>query len=158
MAAHLLMLGVSAVMSHSHMHWPHVCLPIVRCRTHWASSHPTLRTEPKLTLRSETSRVQADLCRLSEESKTREVILYTSIVYSIAFFSVVLRIAGKAVSKRLAWDDAMVVAALFLTAIPLGCVLDMAVKGFGKHLWKLEDGKLMSILRYGRSPTTLVQA
>jgi hypothetical protein len=69
-------------------------------------------------------------------------------VYSIAFFSVVLRIAGKIVSRRLAWDDAMVVAALFLTAIPLGCVLDMALKGFGEHLWNLKDGKLLSILRY----------
>lgn len=117
----------------------------------------SLYAEPKLTLRAETSRVQSDLCNLSDESKTREVILYTSIVYSIAFFSVVLRIAGKAVSKRLAWDDAMVVAALFLTAIPLGCVLDMAVKGFGKHLWNLEDGKLISILRYCRSLTTFIQ-
>ena len=76
------------------------------------------------------------------------MILYTSIVYSIAFLSVMLRIAGKAVSRRLAWDDAMVVAALLLTAVPLGCVLDMALKGFGEHLWNLEDGKLLPILRY----------
>ena len=96
----------------------------------------------------DTSRVQRDLCNLSDESKTREVILYTSIVYSIAFLSVTLRVAGKAVSKRLAWDDAMVVAALLLTAIPLGCVLDMTLKGFGEHLWNLEDGKLLPILRY----------
>ncbi|KAH6629439.1 hypothetical protein C7974DRAFT_186331 [Boeremia exigua] len=95
----------------------------------------------------DTSRVQSDLCHLSEESKVQQVILYTSIVYSIAFISVVLRIAGKAVSQRLAWDDAMVVAALFLTAIPLGCVLDMSQKGFGEHLWNLEDGKLLPILR-----------
>lgn len=96
----------------------------------------------------DTSRVQRDLCNLSDESKTGEVVLYTSIVYSIAFLSVALRIAGKAVSQRLAWDDAMVVAALLLTAIPLGCVLDMALKGFGEHLWNLEDGKLLPILRY----------
>jgi hypothetical protein len=96
----------------------------------------------------DTSRVQRDLCNLSDESKTGEVILYTSIVYSIAFLSVALRITGKAVSKRLAWDDAMVVAALLLTAIPLGCVLDMAWKGFGEHLWNLEDGNLLPILRY----------
>jgi hypothetical protein len=96
----------------------------------------------------DTSRVQRDLCNLSDESKTGEVILYTSIVYSIAFLSVALRITGKAVSKRLAWDDAMVVAALLLTAIPLGCVLDMALKGFGEHLWNLGDGNLLPILRY----------
>lgn len=71
-----------------------------------------------------------------------------------------LRIAGKAVSKRLAWDDAMVVAALLLTIIPLGCVLDMAIKGFGEHLWNLEDGKLLPILRYRKltftQPPTLL--
>lgn len=96
------------------------------------------------------SRVQADLCNLSDESRTQEVILYSGIVYSIAFLSVVLRIAGKAVAKRLAWDDAMVVAALVLTALPLGCVLDMALKGFGEHVWNLEDGTLLPILRYRR--------
>lgn len=96
----------------------------------------------------DTSRVQRDLCDLSDESKTGELILYTSIVYSIAFLSVVLRIAGKAVSKRLAWDDAMVLSALLLTAIPLGCVLDMAFKGFGEHLWNLQDDMLLPILRY----------
>ncbi|KAF1924962.1 uncharacterized protein M421DRAFT_71288 [Didymella exigua CBS 183.55] len=95
----------------------------------------------------DTSRVQGDLCNLSDESKTQGVIFYTSIVYSIAFLSVVLRVAGKAVSKRLAWDDAVVVAALLLTAIPLGCVIDMALKGFGEHLWNLEDGKLLPIVR-----------
>lgn len=96
----------------------------------------------------DTSRVQRDLCNLPNESKTGDVILYTGIVYSIAFLSVTLRITGKIVSKRLAWDDAMVVAALLLTAIPLGCVLDMALQGFGDHLWNLEDGKLLPILRY----------
>ncbi|KAJ8109762.1 hypothetical protein OPT61_g7220 [Boeremia exigua] len=95
----------------------------------------------------DTSRVQADLCDLSEESKTKQVLLYTCIVYSIAFLSVALRVAGKAVSQRLAWDDAMVVAALFLTAVPLGFVLDMVFKGFGDHLWNLHDGKLLPILR-----------
>lgn len=100
----------------------------------------------------DTSRVQRDLCDLSDESKSQEVILYTSIVYSIALLSVALRIAGKAVSKRLAWDDVMVVAALFLTAIPMGCVLDMVLKGFGEHLWNLEDGKLLPILRYCKLP------
>lgn len=92
--------------------------------------------------------MQADLCNLSKESKTQEVILYTSIVYSIAFISVALRVIGKAVSQRLAWDDAVVVAALLLTGIPLGCVLDMAMKGFGEHLWNLQDNKLLPILRY----------
>jgi putative Ca2+/H+ antiporter (TMEM165/GDT1 family) len=70
-----------------------------------------------------TARVQADLCDLSQESKRMQVFLYTGIVYSLAFLFVVLRIAGKMVSSRLSLDDIMVVAALLLTAVPLGCVL-----------------------------------
>lgn len=65
-----------------------------------------------------------------------------------------LRVAGKAVSKRLSWDDAVVVAALLLTVVPLGCVLDMAINGFGEHLWNLEDGKLLPILRYCKLSVT----
>jgi hypothetical protein len=74
--------------------------------------------------------------------------MYTGIVYSIAFVSVALRIAGKLILKKLAWDDAVVVAALLLTAIPVACVLQMALHGFGQHLWNLEDGKLKPILLY----------
>lgn len=70
-----------------------------------------------------TVRVQADLCHLSKESKRVEVFLYTGIVYGIASLFVFLRIAGKLVSKRLSLDDYIVVAALILAALPLGCVL-----------------------------------
>lgn len=34
-----------------------------------------------------------------------------------------LRLCGKIISKRLSWDDAVVVAALLVTAVPLGCIL-----------------------------------
>lgn len=77
-------------------------------------------------LQTGTARVQADLCHLPNESRRQELILYTSIVYSIAFVSVLLRIVGKIVSKRLAWDDCAVVLALLLTAIPVGCVVRSA--------------------------------
>ncbi|KAF2821220.1 hypothetical protein CC86DRAFT_359936 [Ophiobolus disseminans] len=95
-----------------------------------------------------TARVQAVLCDLPQESKRMEIFLYTGIVYSIATFFVVLRITGKIVSKRLSWDDCIVVAALLLTAIPVGCVVAMTKIGFGEHLWDLEDGTLLPILRY----------
>lgn len=94
-----------------------------------------------------TARVQADLCNLTEESKRTKVFLYTGIVYSLAFLSVALRIAGKIVSKRLALDDCIVITAWLLTAVPLGCVLAMTEIGFGEHLWNLEDGRLLPILR-----------
>lgn len=41
-----------------------------------------------------------------------------------------------------------VVSALLLTAVPLGCILRSAQDGFGEHLWNLQDGKLLPILRY----------
>ncbi|KAH7394773.1 hypothetical protein BKA66DRAFT_409999 [Pyrenochaeta sp. MPI-SDFR-AT-0127] len=95
-----------------------------------------------------TARVQADICNLSEESKRKEVFMYTGIVYSMAFLFVILRIAGKLVSKRLALDDWIVIAALLLAAVPLGCVLTMTKMGFGNHLWTLEDNTLLPILRF----------
>lgn len=98
-----------------------------------------------------TARVQSDMCHLRQESKRTEVFLYTGIVYSLAIVFVVLRIAGKAASQRMAWDDLIVVIALCLTAIPVGCVLAMTKIGFGEHLWNLEDGKLLPILRYCES-------
>lgn len=67
--------------------------------------------------------VQADLCNLSDKSKAKSVYIYTSISYSIAFFSVTMRVAGKLVSKRFGLDDYMVVAALMLTVLPLGCIM-----------------------------------
>ncbi|KAH7072137.1 hypothetical protein BKA63DRAFT_577881 [Paraphoma chrysanthemicola] len=95
-----------------------------------------------------TSRVQADICGFSNESKRMQMFWYTGVVYSLAVLFVALRIAGKVVSKRLSWDDWVVVAALLLTTIPLACVLAMTKIGFGEHLWNLEDGRLMPILRF----------
>ncbi|KAF2024235.1 hypothetical protein EK21DRAFT_79147 [Setomelanomma holmii] len=95
-----------------------------------------------------TARVQAEICGFSQESKRTEMFLYTGIVYSLGFLLVVLRLAGKFVSQRLSWDDWVVVAAFLLTALPLGCVLAMTRIGFGEHLWNLEDGTLLPILRF----------
>ncbi|KAJ4987045.1 integral membrane protein (CFEM domain-containing protein) [Stagonosporopsis vannaccii] len=95
-----------------------------------------------------TTKVQADLCDLSNESQSRDVMLYTVCVYSFAFLSVMLRLSGKIISKRLSWDDAVVVAALLVTAVPLGCILAMASLGFGEHLWNLKEENLTPILRF----------
>ncbi|RMZ71880.1 CFEM domain-containing [Pyrenophora seminiperda CCB06] len=96
----------------------------------------------------QTARVQADQCSLSGESKRTEVFTYTIIVYSLAVLCVVLRIAGKLVSKRLSLDDYIVVFAILLSGLPVACVLRMTQEGFGEHLWNLNDGALLSILRY----------
>jgi hypothetical protein len=69
-----------------------------------------------------TAVVQADLCNLSNESRTREVVLYTAIVFSIAVIFVALRLTGKIIAKRITPDDYILIAAMLLTAVPVGCV------------------------------------
>lgn len=95
-----------------------------------------------------TARVQADLCRLSNDSKEKEMFLFSSILYAVGFINITLRTAGKVVSKRLAWDDWILVGALLFTTLPLACVLAMTRIGFGEHLWNLEPNTLLPILRY----------
>ncbi|KAF2642253.1 hypothetical protein P280DRAFT_422749 [Massarina eburnea CBS 473.64] len=96
----------------------------------------------------DTAKVQKDLCNLSTDSKTRDVYIYTIVAYSIAIVFVVLRIIGRAVTNRLAYDDYIIVAALLVTAVPLGLVLKMAEIGFGQHLWTLQQGQLLRNLRF----------
>jgi hypothetical protein len=95
-----------------------------------------------------TSRVQARLCNLPHEDKRTQVYLATAIVYPLAFCFVASRLAGKIASKRLGWDDGIVVAALLLAAVPMGFVLAMTKFGFGEHLWDLEEGRLVVVLKY----------
>jgi hypothetical protein len=74
--------------------------------------------------------------------------LFSGILYAIGFLNISLRTAGKLVSKRLAWDDWILVGALLFTVLPLGCVFAMTRIGFGEHLWNLEPNTLLPILRY----------
>ena len=71
----------------------------------------------------QTARVQAEQCKLSRQSKRTEVFTYTIIVYSLAILCVILRIAGKLISKRLSLDDYIVVFAILISALPVACVI-----------------------------------
>jgi hypothetical protein len=95
-----------------------------------------------------TVRVQAKICNLPKESRRTQMFVYTGIVYSVGFLTMVLRIAGKIASKRLAWDDWIVVSSFMIAWVPFGCVLAMTKNGFGEHVWNLEDDMLLPILRY----------
>jgi hypothetical protein len=92
-------------------------------------------------------KVQSDLCGFSQESKRMDMFVYTGIMYGLAIVLVVLRISGKILAKNFALDDCVVVAALVLVSLPVGCVFAMTQIGFGEHLWNLEDGELLRILR-----------
>lgn len=93
-------------------------------------------------------KVQADLCNLSQESKRTEVFLSIGIVYAVAALLVGMRISGKILTNHVSMDDWIVVTALLLLALPVGCVMSMTKIGFGRHLWDLQDGQLLRILRY----------
>jgi hypothetical protein len=92
-------------------------------------------------------KVQSDLCGFPQESKRTEMFMYTGIIYGLAIILVALRITGKMVAKNFALDDCVVVAALVLVSLPVGCVFAMTGIGFGEHLWNLKDGELLRILR-----------
>lgn len=116
-----------------------------------------------------TARVNAEMCMLSDESQRSSVVAYTISVYAVALSLVALRVVGKIVSKRLAWNDAPIVAAALLAAVPIACVLaskdlmscpkddytnaatPVTKIGFGEHLWNLDDDTFVPILRYCES-------
>ncbi|EUC43356.1 hypothetical protein COCMIDRAFT_38676 [Bipolaris oryzae ATCC 44560] len=93
------------------------------------------------------ARVQADVCNLSNDSKRQQLLTLTITVYVVCFICVVGRTAGKIISKRVGLDDYIVVGTWLLGQVPIACALTMIVRGFGDHLWNLEDGALMPILR-----------
>lgn len=70
-----------------------------------------------------TARFNKQLCNLSNESKSQTVINYSTIVYVLAFTFVAMRMAGKYMSNKFAWNDIPVVAALLLAAIPISMVI-----------------------------------
>ncbi|KAF1964808.1 hypothetical protein BU23DRAFT_491438, partial [Bimuria novae-zelandiae CBS 107.79] len=85
----------------------------------------------------DTAKVQAELCQFDNGSKLRDLYVYTITCYVIAAVFIGLWIVGRVTTRRLAFDDYIVVAAFVLTTIPLGLVLKMAGTGFGRHLWDL---------------------
>lgn len=76
-----------------------------------------------LTCHIGTARVNAELCMLSDESQRSSIIAYTIAVYAVALTLVALRVAGKIVSTGVAWNDAPIVAAVLLAAVPIASVL-----------------------------------
>jgi hypothetical protein len=106
---------------------PIACLPTALCKKALVCAllPSCLLVDATLTLPpKDTARVQSDLCHLSDDSQTTHVVLYTTIIYSVAFFFVVLRLVGKNLSKGISWDDLAVVATLAIVTIPVGLVLD----------------------------------
>ncbi|KAM0274306.1 hypothetical protein ACHAQH_007980 [Verticillium albo-atrum] len=53
----------------------------------------------------------------------------------------------KVTTSGLSFEDTIITTAVLLTPVPIVCVDFMVSLGFGKHLWDLEDGHLLKILR-----------
>ncbi|PVH95322.1 hypothetical protein DM02DRAFT_675569 [Periconia macrospinosa] len=104
-----------------------------------------------------TSKVQASLCGLPNESKSNKVLQATIVVYEAAFLAVCLRIYRKYIDKRLGVDDYTIIAAILLTTLPCGLVIAMTQMGFGKHIWSLQNGQLKdNLLLFFIASTTYV--
>lgn len=95
-----------------------------------------------------TAKIQKEYCHRSNESKQRDVYIYTIVTYTVATTFVGLRVISRIQVRKLAYDDCIVIVALLLTAIPVALNLKMAGIGFGEHIWNLEHGQLLSNLRY----------
>jgi hypothetical protein len=84
-----------------------------------------------------------EICHFSDKSMQRAIYVYTITCYSIAIIFVLLRVLGRLVAGRFAFDDYIVVAALLFKAIPLGLVLKMAGIDFTENHWNLQEGQLL---------------
>jgi hypothetical protein len=83
----------------------------------------TCRVRAVYLLSKDTAKVQADLCRLPQESKTNDIYICTIASFSVATLFVTLRVIGKVATKRLAKDDWVIVSALCIVASSSGCII-----------------------------------
>ncbi|OLN86914.1 Guanine deaminase [Colletotrichum chlorophyti] len=77
------------------------------------------------------AKLQATQCTLPHESQTTKMLVILITVYVIALIAIALRLVAKSQAKTWNIDDILIVAAI----------------GFGMHLYDLEPGALLEILR-----------
>ncbi|PVI03421.1 hypothetical protein DM02DRAFT_485897, partial [Periconia macrospinosa] len=92
-------------------------------------------------------KVQASICHLSSESRRHQTAMYLALAEAFATAFIILRIAGKYVSKRLGKDDLLLVVTYLLSFVTLGTTIMILHLGFGEHIWNLKEGNLLRILR-----------
>lgn len=62
------------------------------------------------------------MCHRPNVSKTREVLLYTTVCYPIAIFFVLMRLLSRLIAKRIRMDDWIIFGSLLITVLPMACV------------------------------------
>lgn len=95
-----------------------------------------------------TAKAQYDICNFSNESRQHDIYVYTITCYVIPMIFILLRLAGRLLTKRFSIDDYVVVGAMCLMLIPMALVVKMAGIGFGQHFWNLHQGQLLKNLRF----------
>lgn len=101
--------------------------------------------DPTRLTRTDTARVQDEICGLSEASKSRDLLIYTPTTYTVAFVFVVLRIVGKLAVKRFALDDWIIITSILLAVVPVGCILrSTTARNVLLSLWNRIDAFLQS--------------
>ncbi|KZL82968.1 cfem domain-containing protein [Colletotrichum incanum] len=93
------------------------------------------------------AKLQATQCSLPHESQTAKVLAILLTVYVSAAVAVGLRLVAKSLAKTWNLDDVLIISALVIAIAPVSFVILMATKGFGTHLYDLQPGGLLEILR-----------
>ncbi|ROW01257.1 hypothetical protein VMCG_05955 [Cytospora schulzeri] len=93
------------------------------------------------------ARFEAANCGFPNESRSSDVMIIMSALYGVTVVFVALRILSKMITHTFCAEDHMIISAVIISAAPFACVVYMAELGFGSHLWDLEDGALLRILR-----------
>ncbi|PVI01895.1 hypothetical protein DM02DRAFT_500940, partial [Periconia macrospinosa] len=94
-----------------------------------------------------TSRVQAALCNLPNDSQRHKIFIAAVVAYVLIGISAVLRILGNYLANRLGKDDLFVAVAYAMIIVAMWTTFALLETGLGRHLWNLEDGALLSFLR-----------
>ncbi|PVH97500.1 hypothetical protein DM02DRAFT_495220, partial [Periconia macrospinosa] len=92
-------------------------------------------------------KVQASLCHYPTNSQKTELYYYTIITHVLTSITVLLRLGGKFMSRRLSWDDAVLVFSWSMDLTLFGIRLAILKMGLGDHVWMLKDGILLPLLR-----------
>ncbi|KAH6695508.1 hypothetical protein F5X68DRAFT_227483 [Plectosphaerella plurivora] len=93
------------------------------------------------------ARVQASVCNLPHQDSGREVLVIIFVMAAVAYLAIGLRIFSMWLNRDVNYDDCLILVAAVASVLPFVCVGLMVKEGFGIHLWDLEDGALLKILR-----------
>ncbi|CZR68219.1 uncharacterized protein PAC_18118 [Phialocephala subalpina] len=94
------------------------------------------------------SKVSAQSCQLPFENRTDLLIDVFITILTATGFVVLVRVVSKALDKKLALEDYIIVFALSMSFCSNSMVIAFAHDGFGKHVYSLQNGDLFQALKH----------